>query len=188
MQRDAERLFFAVAHRLNVTLAGQLPGEGTEAALSALTRQSTFDSPASSGGVRLAAITEPSVPTYSVASNEPFVPCLQADNFLDSLAIPSDTRSPSHAVGARTSFGGSKSKDFRARPCWPPTGLGQRLPRSDSSMHFSVSRSPIVDFSRCAPSTLPCVSICTKKLTEPPRNSTRLAPSSMQRWKSVSAL
>ena len=60
---DRERPLFAMGHRLKVTFAGQLPGDGKDALLSALTRQSTSDSPASSGGVTLAASTEPSVAT-----------------------------------------------------------------------------------------------------------------------------
>src|ERR1041384_6642193 len=87
----------------------------------------------------------------------------------------------SYSAGARTSFGGSKSKDLRGKPCSPPTGLGDFLERSAPSMHFSVSRSPRVLFSRYAPSALPSRSIFTKKLTEPPRNSTREAPCCKQR-------
>ena|GEM_PF-5698412 len=63
MQADRERAFFSVSHSENVTLAGQLPGEGKVADLSVATKQSTSDSPASLGGVTPAAITEPSVLT-----------------------------------------------------------------------------------------------------------------------------
>ena len=42
------------AYNVNVTFAGQLPGEGNEALFSVATRQSTDSSPVSSGGVTLA--------------------------------------------------------------------------------------------------------------------------------------
>src|SRR4051812_25074283 len=77
----------APAYNVNVTFAGQLPGEGKEALLSVETRQSTASSPSSLGGVTLAESTEPSVATYMVASYEPLA-LLHEASLLEILSSP----------------------------------------------------------------------------------------------------